>query len=234
MRPALLLMPLALVACGEAAEQPQDLNSLDRELTAAARGAGPDPAIAAALHDPIMIDPTLAQQSNANALRPPPRADPLSVPADPPLTDPVPLAGLRRAPAPRGGCPECKAPALTLGAIAARSRPACAGVTYSFTWANRLPADLPLYPGAQVTEAAGNDRSRCGLRVVSFATAAPAAKLVDWYYTRAAAAGWSAEQRAEGSTRLLGGTRGAAAYLIQVSPRDGGGSDVDLLVNAGR
>ncbi len=233
-RPALLALLLALAACSRSESQPQDIDALDRELTEASRGNGTDPAIATALHDQIMVDPTLARQSNANAVKPPPRPDSGAVPADPPLTDPVATAGLRHAPAPAGACADCKTPALTLGALAARQHPACAAVSYSFGWANRLPAALPLYPGAQVREAAGTDAGGCALRFVSFASGAAPAKLIDWYFTRATIAGYSAEQRADGPTRLLGGTRGVAAYVLYVSPRDGGGTDVDLIANDGR
>lgn len=229
-----LALLFALAACAKAEDKPQDLDRLDRELTEAERGNGTDPAVAAALHDQIMVDPTLAQQSNANAVKPPPRPDPGSVPVAPPLTDPVAATGIRRAPAAVGGCAECKEPALTLGALAARRHPDCANVAYSFGWANRLPSDLPLYPGAQVTEAAGNDTSGCRLRVVSFASGAAPAKLIDWYFTRTAAAGYAAEQRSDGATRLLGGTRGKAAYMIYATARPGGGADVDLVTNDGR
>lgn len=232
-RPVHLALLFALAACAKAEDKPQDLDRLDRELTEAERGNGTDPAVAAALHDQIMVDPTLAQQSNADAVKPPPRPDPGSVPVAPPLTDPVAASGIRHAPAAVGNCAECRNPALTLGALAARRHPACAGVGYSFGWANRLPTGLPLYPGAQVTEAAGNDAGGCALRVVSFSSGAAPAKLIDWYYTRATAAGYSAEQRTDGATRLLGGTRGEAAYMIYVAPRPGGGADVDLVANGG-
>lgn len=232
-RPAFLVLLVALAACG-AVETPDDLAGLDNDLTEAARGNTMDPAIAAALRDQILVDPTLARQANANAIKPPPRPDPGAVPADPPLTDPLGATGLRRAPDPTGGCPECRNPVLTLGALAARQHPTCATVGYSFGWADRLPADLPLYPGARVTEAAGNDAGGCALRVVSFASGAAAAKLIDYYYTRATAAGYSAAQRTDGTTRLLGGTRGTAAYLLYATPRDGGGTDVDLIVDGGR
>ena len=33
---------------------------------------------------------------------------------------------------------------------------------------------------------------------------------------------------------MLGGTRGADAFMLYVTPRAGGGSDVDLVSNAGK
>ena len=40
-------------------------------------------------------------------------------------------------------------------------------------WARRLPREFPLYPGGQVTEAAGVDAGDCQMRVVAFTTADP-------------------------------------------------------------
>ena len=232
---ALLLL---LATCGKPAETPNDLDALDRELTAADGPAAADPAVRQALRDPIMVDPGLQQQSNANAVRPPDRPDPGAVPPDIARADPVDHASLRHAPPPAAGCPQCrtKAGAYTLGALAA-AQPAtgrCGAIGYSAAWANRLPADLPLYPDARVGEAAGSASGPCALRAVSFVSSAPPAKLIDWYYTRATAARYSAEHRGDGTTQVLGGTRGNDAFVVYVTPRPGGGSDVDLVTNAGR
>lgn len=237
------LAALALVACGRDPAPEADLDSLDRELTET-NVASParDPALTASLADQIMVDPTLAQSTNANAVRPPPRPDPGSTPPVDiaQIPDPVDAATLTRAPAPAGDCPECRAAtgALTLGALAGRQsalRTAdCAdGVGYSAGWANRLPADLPLYPDARVVEAAGADRPGCRLRVVTFASSAALGKVVDWYYTQATKAGYSAGHKADGPQHVLAGTRGTDAYVVYASPRAGGGTEVDLVVNAG-
>lgn len=228
---------LVVAACSQAGDPPTDLDALDRELTAANGPAAADPAVRQALHDQIMVDPGLSQQSNANAVRPPSRPDWGAVPPDLPRPDPVNAASLRPAPAARGDCPKCKvkAQAYTLGALAA-AQPAgrgCAAITYSAGWANRLPADLPLYPDARVSEAAGNATGACRLRAVSFASSAAANKLIDWYYTRASAAGYTAERQGEGTMQVLGGTRGGDAFVVYVTPRPGGGTDVDLVTNAG-
>jgi len=235
------LLSLALVACGKDPSPQADLDSLDRELTAAPTPAR-DPALTASLADQIMVDPTLAQGSNANAVRPPPRPDPGSTPPVDiaQISDPVDAATLSHAPTPTGDCPECRAAtgALTLGALAGRQHSPrtadCAnGIGYSAAWANRLPADLPLYPDARVVEAAGADRTGCALRVVTFASSAALGKIVDWYYTQATRAGYSAGHKTDGKQHVLAGTRGADAYVVYVSPRAGGGTDIDLVVNAG-
>ena len=239
---ALPLLALALVACGKTPASQQDLNSLDAELTASGAGNARDPALTAALADQIMVDPQLAQSSNGNAVRPPPRPDSGAVPPDGVATriDPTDPATLKHAPAASGDCPECKAArgALTLGALAERqanpNAAACAAaIGYGAGWASRLPADLPLYPDARLSEAAGADRNGCRLRVVSFASNAPVDRLIDYYYTRATNAGYSAGHRTDGAQHVLGGTRGEDAYVVYVTARKGGGSDVDLVSNAG-
>ena len=87
---------------------------------------------------------------------------------------------------------------------------------------------------ADLTEAAGVDRDGCRLRVVSFASAAPMQKMLDWYFTKATAAGYSAGHSTDGKQHVLGGVRGNDAYVVYVTARAGGGSDVDLVSNAGR
>lgn len=233
--------PLMLAACNKDPAPQQDLESLDKALTeqpAAAR----DPALTASLADQILVDPALAQGSNGNAVRPPPRPDsgatpPVDIASIP---DTVDQATLRRAPAATADCPECKAAtgALTLGELAGRQRtPGTADCTatvgYSAAWANRLPADLPLYPDARVVEAAGASSNGCRLRVVSFVSSAGVPKVIDWYYTRATGAGYSAGHKAAGAERVLAGTRGRDAYVVFANPRAGGGTEVDLVVNAG-
>ncbi|WP_425228486.1 hypothetical protein [Sphingomonas sp.] len=231
------LLLLSFAACSRAPDSQTDLERLDREL---ANSQSPentrDPAVAQAIAAPIMADPTLSQASNGNAVRPPPRPDSGAVPLDPPHPDPVNAHTLRHAPAARQPCPQCDAHAesYTLGALAAsQGQRGCASVSYSAAWANRLPADLPLYPGAQVVEAAGNASGRCALRMVTFASGAAPAKMIDWYYTRATTAGYSVEHRTGHGTQVLVGTKGSAAYVVYVTPRQDGGSDVDLLTNAG-
>jgi len=238
-RPALILLPLALASCGRSSTDQQDLNSLDAELT---NGSARDPALTSALGGQIMVDPRLAQSSNTDAVRPPTQPEGAAVPPEGPLKpDPVDPKTLQRAPAASNDCPECKSAngALTLGALAERQKTPDAGVCaqkigYSAGWANRLPADLPLYPGARLTEAAGADRDGCRLRVVSFASSAPMQKMLDYYYTRARAAGYSAGHSTDGRQHVLGGVRGNDAYVVYVTARAGGGSDVDMVSNAGR
>jgi hypothetical protein len=96
-----------------------------------------------------------------------------------------------------------------------------------------MPAEFPAYPGGHLSEAAGNDRGACRIRVISFTTADPAQHVVDFYRGLAGRAGYSAEQQARGGDQVLGGTHGDAAYYLIVTPMRGG-SDVALIVNNGR
>ena len=234
-----VFLPLALAGCGG----PGNANNMmsDAEL-----GNVADPAVTAALQDPIMVDPQLGRQANGDAIRPPSQPYSGGVPDDAVATNgaKVDTAGLIKAPAPTTGkdCPQCKAArdSVTLGGIAARQSNArikgCAGaLKYSASWAQRLPADLPLYPQARVTEAAGAQGGKCALRVVSFSAAQPMDTLLDWYYTRATRAGYSSEHQVDGAQHILGGTRGRddGAYVLFLTARKDGGTDVDLVANNG-
>lgn len=243
-------LPLALAACGKK-DAAGNVDSLDAELTGNSQGNSRDPAMTAALQDQIMVDPALAGQSNNDALRPP--QQPYSGATPPDSVAPArgtgagidasgSSSGGKAAPAPGGGCPQCKThdDSVTLGALARRQADrrtsGCAGtLKYSTGWVQRLPADIPLYPDARVDEAAGSTDGGCALRVVSFSTGASVKAVVDWYYGRVTGAGYSAEHQADGSQHVLGGTRrrDGGAYVIYVQPRGDGRTDVDIVTNNG-
>ncbi len=234
-------LPLALIACGEpAVDDQQDPTRLEADL---GNGNAGDPALNAALAGQIMVDPTLSQSSNDDAIRPPPEPMGGAMPPEEAgrRADTVDPRTLKRAPAAAGDCPACRQAdaALTLGALAERQTfPNAAACTrtigYSALWANRLPADLPLYPDAQLSEAAGSDQAGCRLRVVHFSSRATPQRLLDFYYTRTADTGYSADHRSDGRRHVLGGLRGGDAYRVYVTPRVSGVNDVDLVSNAGR
>ncbi|MEH3037096.1 MAG: hypothetical protein PGN23_11520 [Sphingomonas adhaesiva] len=247
--PALTLsIALLLAACGASdpqATNAQDnaLDALDAALVGNAAASEGDPALTAALHDQIMVDPALVQQANDDVVRPPSMPVTGAVPPDgiaiaAMKTIPLPT-GLRSAPPPSADCPACVTArrALTLGALAQSQgggTARCAQrLAYSTVWANRLPDALPLYPDARVAEAAGADGDGCALRVVSFVSAQPMQALLDFYYTRAAAAGFPAGHQANGGEHVLAGAKpGAGAYLVTLRPHRGGGTEVDLMVDA--
>lgn len=233
--PLLLMGALALGACN----REPDANAL-AELDNSLAGNTTDPALASALEDQIMVDPRLAGPASGR------NAATAGVPVVPPGPKPsaAELGALKRAPAPRATPAEVQ-PA-TLGALAAEKRTekrggssgkgCVSGLAYSTTWAAKMPAELPVFPRARVSEAAGRDDGDCRARAVSFATAADIGQVVDYYYTRATAAGFTAEHVLEGKEHVLGGTResdGAAYYILaRALPR--GGTEVDLVANNGR
>lgn len=244
-----LCVSLALVACTQSSGSDANLDSLDAEL-ADGNGTGNirDPALMSALQDQIMVDPALAGQANYDAVRPP--SQPYSTPVAPDMavgdaslsTDRSSSETLKAAPAPVNGqaCPACNAAreSLTLGGLverqANRAARACASsISYSTRWSLRLPPSVPLYPDARVSEAAGSEAGSCALRVVSFASAAPVQRVLDWYYTHVSKAGYSAEHQAEGDDHVLAGTLGDAAYAVFATARADGGTDVDLVANRG-
>ena len=246
-----LLLPLALLACAKR-EEDRNLDSLDNELVEAGSGGTnvSDPAMTSALHDQIMVDPALAQQSNADSVRPPAQpysggVPPVSIAQTPggATTGTATSETIKPAPVPASrDCPECQAArdSLTLGALASRQRDkrtsGCAGaLRYSARWAERLPVDVPLYPGARVVEAAGADTDVCHLRAVTFSTSAKLQIVLDWYYTRVTTSGYSAEHQSDGTEHTLGGTRDrdGGAYVLSLTGRRDGGTDVDLVANNG-
>jgi hypothetical protein len=102
-------------------------------------------------------------------------------------------------------------------------------------WAERLPAAFPPYPGGRVTEAAGQQDGECRVRVVTFRTSDGYQRVLDYYRTRATAAGYSAEHQTRGRDHVLGGVKEGTegAFYLVVTPVKGG-SDVSLIVNGGR
>ena len=237
-------MALALIVagCGKAPNEEAAIANLDNSLTQV-NGASiaNDPALQSALKDQIMVDPALVQQANVDTVRPPSQPESGAVPPER-IADAArkasPKDDVRIAPPASGECKQCVAArrALTLGALAASqgaSAKCAANVGYSNGWANRLPRGVPLYPDARVAEAAGADGAGCALRVVSFSSAAPMQRLLDWYYTRTTDAGYRAEHQADAGEHILAGTKAGGAFLLVLNPRKDGGTDVDLMADGG-
>lgn len=242
------LAPLAclalLAACGDKGGD-NSLAALDAQLT----NNTADPAVRAAVEAPIAVDPDLTAQSNRHTARPADKpldgAVPQGLGTRPAAADVERAAGGRLMSAPEAvAMRESREEAVTLGALARQQRSGTSTrkrgcreprVSYAMDWAQRLPAAFPLYPGAQLTEAAGNDNGACSLRAVSFTTSAPLDDVVDFYYTTARRANFDAERQSGRGQEVLGGTRASdeAAYYISLEPMRGGGTSVDLIVNGG-
>lgn len=222
---SLLLGPtlLAVSACGGGTPTDSKADKLDERLLGKGNA---DPVLTAALEDQIMVDPSLANMANRNAVRAP----------DAPMTAPVP-------PETTGPSAAAERPdSPTLGQIARRQATAARDrfngcgldVDYAMGWANRLPADVPLYPRARVEEAAGSDMQGCKLRAVTFTTQAPARAVIDFYIGQTKRSGFASSTEVKGRETLVGGTRSdGAAYYVVVTPAEAGGTIVDLVLNNG-
>ena len=226
-----LALAAALAGCGGNDGEADKLNQLDAELTNNAM----DPALRGAIEDSIASDPDLTGQSNSRAVRPAERPADNAIPlikGDPKAAEAAGLKALGgkrlSAPVPREATAENP---VTLGGLA-QEKGGCA-VRYGMEWSERLPAAFPIYPGAHVLEAAGSDGASCSLRAVSFTTPASLQSTVDFYYTLARRAGFSAEHLTVGKEHQLGGTRSDGAYFVTFTPAPGG-TAIDLIANEGR
>jgi hypothetical protein len=195
---------LALGACSKEADD-SDLANLANEIG----GNETDPALTSALQDQLMVDPTLSQQSNRNALRPPETPTQAQYP------------GGQGADMLRGS--------LADGAACGNN------FDYAAHWAERLPAGFAIYPNGRVTEAAANNSGKCRIRVVTFVTDAAPNTVIQWYQSLGTHAGYSAERQQRGADLVLAGSnaRSGTGYFVIATPR-GSGSDIALIINDGR
>ncbi len=228
--PALFLL---LSACGSGTE------------TTAPEG-DEDPAVAGALADPIMTDPDLSGQNQrsaalggggpASAGIPPENQSPEAIAAA--RAEALKLAGgaLRTAPAASasgsGGPAAEDAVVIAAAALAGKPGAACtAKLAYSAVWAARLPAAFPVYPRGHVQEAAGSDAAGCSLRSVNYLTPVTVPDVVDFYFTRANAAGFRSSRRLVGVDDVLEGSKAAAQYYLRVRKAEDGLTEVDLVTS---
>ena len=209
---------LLVSACG--GNDKAELDKLDSKLG----GKGNvDPALTAALEDQIMVDPQLASKSNDDSIRPP----------NEPYSASVPVGEA----APNGPAGQ------TLGTLAAQQARiakdkfvGCSlDVAYSIQWANRLPLELPLYPKARVSEAAGSDYQGCNLRVASYTAPAPPRSVAGYYLNLAKRSGYRESVSNDGQGQMVSGWRPSdgAAFYATLHPA-GTGTSVDLVTNRGR
>jgi hypothetical protein len=204
-----VLTALALAGCQQS-EQGK-VAKLDNQIA----GNETDPALTSALEDQILVDPALTQQSNKGAVRPPDAPAQAQYPAEPNA---------------RPGVAEQARQSLWAGGARCGEGP----FNYHPDWAKRLPAEFAMYPNSKLTEAAGNNERGCAMRVVTFTSADPAERVVEFYRARALNAGYSAEQQKREQDHVLAGSnarKGGHYYLI-VTPKPAG-SDVALIANNG-
>lgn len=231
---AFVLLPaLLLAACGGGEEELLDEGDTDALESAA-------------LGDQIMVDPDLAGENLANSavsaelrdgILPPERTSPTAIAKA--RADALALVGgpgrLKKAPAASDGAGSGAGQALTAAAKAAAS-PGGSGdcadtASYTTEWAAKLPETFPIYPMGSVQDAAGTDEGACSLRVVTYLSAVPLGDVLDFYYTRAADAGFSAQHAMDGEYNVLGGTKGAASFIVYGRTLPTSASEITLVTS---
>jgi hypothetical protein len=210
---------LALAGCGGGGDKAA-LDKIDGKLST--KGDA-DPALTAALEDQIMVDPSLSGQANDDAIRP----------ASEPNQTPVPPSEGSKA----------AIPGQTLGGLAAEQAEIAKDsfngceltVQYSMDFAARLPADLPLYPQSQVSEAAGSDTGGCHLRAVSHNSIGTPKQVAQHYTAAATRAGYTVASKADAGGLMVSGKRAAdgGAFYVMITS-NGAGTSADLVVNNGK
>jgi hypothetical protein len=191
-----------------------------------------DPALAAALAEPIMVDLDLVGQNRANSAADLPTHD-----TSRPTIDNNPQAistaraealemvggpgRMQNAPAP---VKDSVNPSVVSANCADQAR-------RTAQWAARMPAPFPIYPRGAVQEAAGTDASGCALRVVSFVTPVPLGEVMDFYFTRARDAGFSAQHVLQDGDDVLSGAKDRASFAVYARRLRSGNTEVDLVTS---
>ncbi len=228
-RPLLLSLVIGLAACSD------EHSSV---LVPEAR----DPAVVAAINDPIMVDPDLTGQNRPTAAlvggEPATAAIPTIKRSSEAIAaakaDAEKLAGapLQMVPSPSSENDDSVSPESVGQAAAAlpgRAKKCLATVSYSAIWAARMPAALPIYPRGSVQEAAGNDANGCKLRVVNFQTPVSVEDVLAFYYTRLNASGAVPAHRLEGPDHVLSSSKAGTNFVVFVRKLDNGLTEVDLV-----
>lgn len=199
----ILLGGPSLTACDDTRSR-EELAAARREAVADA-----DPAVTAALADPIMTDPDLTVADDSRRVRH------VTGPAS--VTYP----------------PRSKANAPIYAALDGFATPPACETAPGPAWRAKLPPAFAPYRGATGLETAGTDDGSCRVRVASFATAATPWTVLAHYRGRATQAGYVTDLKRRGVDHVLTGSRSddASFYMI-VSPR-AKASTVSVLTSGG-
>lgn len=220
-------------------------------LTACGDAAAPettplrDPAIMGALSEPLQSDPDLVGASrNATMLSgggPAEGGVPLFGPDDKEAARARDAAlallggSISAAPVAQGGPGKSAVAAAATAASVAAALPfaaSCASsLDYSFAWAARLPATLPIYPRAQAQEAGGSDAGGCRLRVVNFRTPVAVSDVIDFYHASAARGGLVPRVSQAGEDQVVTGGKAGLSFAVYARRMSDGMTEVDLVTN---
>ena len=207
-----------------------------------------DPVAIQALNDQILTDPDLSIHNEANAALtsstdhsiPPIVATREAIAEAQAEADEL-LGGVgRMEPLPEAveeGRPVSVAARIALTGFA-REHPflaRCAsGMGYTARWAAEWDAALPIYPRANVREAAGNTLGGCDIRAVSFLTPVARDEVAGFYLSRARREGLQTQLRAAGpDLRIELSGQGVIAHLLLASNAHGI-TRVDMAVQRSR
>jgi hypothetical protein len=203
-----------------------------------------DPAMAAALAEPLMTDPDLSQANARNLVAEP------GGPADrslPTLDFADNEAALARdeAQALTGGRgrlpgllpkPSARLAAATAATLAGRVRGlvdagACTDrLTRDFAWGAEVGPAMPIYPRAHLIEGAGVKDGTCSIIAATFLTPVAPQPLMAFYHARARAAGYADAASQAGDAALLEGAKGSARFAVLLRNAGNGVTAVDLIL----
>ncbi|WP_114521927.1 hypothetical protein [Altererythrobacter sp. ZODW24] len=206
-----------------------------------------DPIMSRALGESMMIDPDLTGQNQANAAISDGSRDgslpPLNVSPDAiskaraEAIDQVGgLAEMRSIGSPAEVTGEDDQPLPpTLVARMAKSKfvtGECAGkASYTTAWAARMPEALPVYPHGAVQSAAGIAGGTCSTKAVNFRTPVPLPDVLDFYFTKAAKAGFKTEFSQIGGEQVLSGKKGGESFAVYARTVSAGIAGIDLVTS---
>lgn len=228
----LALGAITLASCG----------SQDGEEGVAAIVTTPDPLVARALNDPIMVDPDLVLRSEAfaalsvrhdHALPPPlstqESAEAAMQAATRELLESGSLVDLPLA----SGTAAGEALALGMSArqvIEATGAPArCIGeLGEGLDWTARMPDAARIMPHGMAMQAAGADNDRCRMRIVRYVTPVGIEDALRYHFNRADRAGMTTQRYAQ-PEGIIDAERGSEHLRVQARPGPGGTSAVDLI-----
>ena len=220
-------------------------------LTACGDAAAPettplrDSAIMGALSEPLLSDPDMVGASrNATMLAgggPAEGGVPMFGPDDKEANrardEAARLLGGAIAPAPRaeaGADVSAVAKAQTAASVAAAlpfAAKCASSLGYSFGWAAKVPATLPVYPRAHTQEAGGSDAAGCKLRVVNFRTPETVSDVIAFYHASAARAGLVPQVSKAGKDKVVSGGKGTLSFAVYARRTADGMTEVDLITN---
>lgn len=233
-RAALPALCVALAACNAAPEPGEQTDA--------------DPAMMAALEEPLMTDPDLSQANARNLVADPGGPGDMALPALGFAPEEARQARARaQALAGADGRldlpgflprPSPRLAAAKQDDLAVRARMLVDGggcaepMERGFGLARALPAAFPIYPAAHLVEAARAGAEGCALMAASFTSPVPPQPLMAFYHARARAAGYDDAASVEGDAALLEGARGTARFAVLLRNAGGGVTAIDLVVRA--